>query len=181
LLKDWYKHFPEGHIAISDRGWTDDELCLEWFKLCFDVETAKTQKGEYRMLLFDGHGSHVTRAVIEFCEQKKIILLCLPSHSTHILQPCDVGVFGPFGESYRKHLLAKTKWGAGYSIDKIQFLEIPQLARADSINRANIVSSWRKTGLFPFNPEIVIGSIPAVQLARQKAAAEAQKPPQPSS
>jgi hypothetical protein len=25
----------------------------------------------------------------------KIILLCLPLHATHMLQPLDIGVFGP--------------------------------------------------------------------------------------
>jgi hypothetical protein len=179
LLKDWYKNFPGGHIAASNRGWTDDELCLEWFQRCFDPETEKTRKGEYRMLLFDGHGSHVTRAVAQFCEEKKIVLLCLPSHSTHLLQPCDVGAFGPLAESYRKHLLQETKWGASYSIDKLEFLQILLRARADSLNTKNIISAWRKTGLFPFDPEVVIGALPAVRLAREKAAAEAQQPPPP--
>ena len=70
---------------MSDRGWTDDELCVEWLKHCFEPETAETQKGKYRMLLFDGHGSHITQEVRLFCEEKKIILLYLSNHLTHIL------------------------------------------------------------------------------------------------
>jgi hypothetical protein len=103
LLKDWYNEFQQdggGTIAVSDRGWTDDELCMEWFKIVFEPETLKVKKGEYRMLLFDGHGSHLTREVVSFCLKKKIILLCLPSHSTHILQPCDVGAFRPLADAY---------------------------------------------------------------------------------
>ena len=63
LNKAWYNEFRKdggGTCAISDRGWTDDELCLEWFKIVFEPESLKVQKGEYRMLLFDGHGSHLT-------------------------------------------------------------------------------------------------------------------------
>lgn len=50
------------------------------------------------MLILDGHASHISTAAIEFCIRQKIILLCLPAHTTHILQPLDVGVFGPLGK-----------------------------------------------------------------------------------
>lgn len=182
LYKDWVKALPNGHICASEKGWTDDELCVEWFQRVFEPETSKVKKGEYRMLLFDGHGSHVTPEVVRFCEEKKVILLCLPAHSTHILQPCDVGVFGPLAQSYRRYLTDKTRWGAGYSIDKIKFLEILQLARADAFNHQNIMSSWRKCGLFPFDPEVVIGQLPAVILQREEEAEKArmQMPPPPA-
>lgn len=67
LLKDWYNEFRKdrgGTCAVSDRGWTNDKLCLEWFKIVFKPETSRVKKGEYRMLLFDGHGSHLTREVV---------------------------------------------------------------------------------------------------------------------
>jgi hypothetical protein len=91
LLRRWANLWPEGHIAKSNRGWTDNELCLEWLKLCFEPETSRVQKGEYRMLIFDGHESHINRGVVQFCEEHKIVLFCLPSHSTHLLQPLDIG------------------------------------------------------------------------------------------
>jgi hypothetical protein len=132
------------------------------------------KKGKYRMLLFDGHGSHLTRQVVSFYTENNIILLCLPSHSTHILQPCDVGAFLPLANAYRKKLNEKTRWGAGYSIDKMMFLEILREARIASLNKHNIKRSWEKTGLFPFNPEVVIGSLPAVILQREEEAAKAK-------
>jgi hypothetical protein len=47
------------------------------------------------MILFDGHSSHITTEVIKFYIAKKILLICLPPHTTHMLQPLDVGVFSP--------------------------------------------------------------------------------------
>ena len=32
-----------------------------------------------------------------------IIILCLPPHVTHAMQPLDVGVFGPFQTAWVKH------------------------------------------------------------------------------
>ena len=48
------------------------------------------------LLVLDGYGSQVTINVIEYARSNEILLLCLPSHTFHILQPLDVGVFKPF-------------------------------------------------------------------------------------
>lgn len=100
------------------------------------------------MLLFDGHGSHLTKQAFDFCYKHKIILLCRPSHSTHLLQALDVGVFGPVSDEYRAVLLKHTKLGANYSIDKLLFLQIVQKARVNAITPDNVKSAWAKVGLF---------------------------------
>lgn len=43
-------------------------------------------------LLFDGHASHISIDVIEVARVNDVHMLCLPAHTTHILQPLDVGV-----------------------------------------------------------------------------------------
>jgi hypothetical protein len=64
------------------------------------------------MLIFDSYASHITLKANTFCEEKKIVLLCLPSHSTHLLQPLDVGVFSPFATAYKRGVLKLSRWGA---------------------------------------------------------------------
>ena len=130
-----------GHVCISENGWTDNELGVKWLRECFDPETAKTQKGEYRMLLFDGHASHITNEAIQFCIKKKIIVLCLPPHSTHMLQPLDVGVFSPLSNAYKSGIHNLTRLSAIYSIDKVDFLEVYHQARKDAITSENVKSA----------------------------------------
>lgn len=48
----------------------------------------------------DGHTSHVAWEFFEYCLTHNIIPLCLPAHSTHLLQPLDVGLFGPLQKNY---------------------------------------------------------------------------------
>ena len=55
----------------------------------------------------DGHSSHATVEFFHFCIQNKIICLCLPPHSTHVLQPLDVGLFSPLQKRYSEEL---DKW-----------------------------------------------------------------------
>jgi len=46
------------------------------------------------MLICDEHDSHVTVNFIGHCINNDIVLLILPPHTSHLLQPLDVGVFG---------------------------------------------------------------------------------------
>ena len=48
------------------------------------------------LLIQDGHCSHVSIEGIELATAHSIHLLCLLPHTTHILQPLDVGVFKSF-------------------------------------------------------------------------------------
>jgi len=165
--KAWFEVLKEGHIAVSENGWTDNELGLAWIRKCFDPETKICQKGEYRMLLIDGHASHIATQVIDYCVSQKIILLCLPAHTTHLLQPLDVGVFAPLATAYKAHVQRITRLGTSYSIDKTDFLELYQLARHEAITPLNIRKSWTATGLLPFSPALVLQHFPPVKELQQ--------------
>lgn len=165
--KAWFEALKEGHIAVSENGWTDNELGLAWFKTCFEPETTPSKEGDYRILCIDGHASHLTTQAIEYCINRKIILLCLPAHTTHLLQPLDVGVFAPLATAYKNHVQRVTRLGASYTIDKIDFLELYQQARCDAITPENIRKAWQKTGLLPFNPQLILERYPPPEQPQQ--------------
>lgn len=59
-LSNWYKDdkLPQDWvIAISENGWTTNELGFEWIKH-FDKHTKTRTVGTYRLLIIDGHKSH---------------------------------------------------------------------------------------------------------------------------
>ena len=56
------------------------------------------------VLIFDGHHSHISLELIELAKNNNIHLLCLPPHSTHLLQPLDVSVFGPVMSTWKEVL-----------------------------------------------------------------------------
>lgn len=119
----WFSALPGVHIATSPNGWTDNEIGLEWLKVCFELET-QCGDNEYRLLILDGHASHISTAAIWFCIASKIIPLCLPLHTTHLLQPLDVGIFAPLVNAYKARVREQSKYIVSYSINKIDFLEI---------------------------------------------------------
>jgi hypothetical protein len=80
---------------MSEKGWTNNVVTLETVRR-YEEETREKANGRWRLLYLDGHNSHITLEVIEYTRQNKIVAICLPPHTTHALQPLDVGVFGPF-------------------------------------------------------------------------------------
>jgi len=51
-----------------------------------------SKPSDYRLLILDGHGSHMTMKFFEKCHQNRIVLAVFPPHSTHRLQPLDIGI-----------------------------------------------------------------------------------------
>jgi DDE superfamily endonuclease len=88
-------------VVMSQNGWTDDFIGAEWFEKSFIPQsTARNKSGKPILLVLDGHGSHETSEIIRLAELHNIVILCLPPHTTHKLQPLDVGVFGPFQRAW---------------------------------------------------------------------------------
>lgn len=91
------------------------------------------------MLIVNGHASHVSTEFIRFAREHKIVCLCLPAHSTHLLQPLDVGVFGPLKQNYKTLLAEKTRFTT-YSLDKADFISLIQKARQQGKYKISMAS-----------------------------------------
>jgi hypothetical protein len=90
---------PKKHnifFTTSPTGWTNDDLGFTWLEQVFGRYTAPEARRRWRLLILDGHGSHITKALIDHCDAHKIPLMVYPPHSTHTLQPLDVVCFKPF-------------------------------------------------------------------------------------
>lgn len=160
-MKSWWDVLRNGHIALSENGWSDNAISFAWLRGVFHPETdaAQSNSDQWRMLLVDGHGSQVSTEALEFCIQQKIILLCLP-HTKHWVQPLDIGVFDPLATTYKRLVQNKTPLEGAYSIDKVDFLELYQEARTQAIRPEAIVSAWESAGLSPYNLDLVLQRIP---------------------
>jgi len=83
----------------------------------------------YRLLVKDGHGSHITAKVIAHCMKHAIDLLILPPHTSHILQPLVVGVFSPLKRALTAETDASSRLDPG-RICRVEWTEmyIPTVA-----------------------------------------------------
>lgn len=82
-----------------------------------------------------------------------IHLYCLPPHTTHRLQPLDVGCFGPLQRAWFNRcdeILAAT----GSPMELEDVVEEYMAARAVSFKEDTILAAWRKSGICPLDPNI---------------------------
>jgi hypothetical protein len=54
----------------------------------------------------DGYESYVNQDFKDYCLKQKILTLCMPAHSSHILQPLDVVCFSPLKLKYSQRVRA---------------------------------------------------------------------------
>ncbi len=52
--------FEDWKSTATPNGWTDDNTALEWLEKIFIPRSAPSDLSERRLLIMDGHGSHVT-------------------------------------------------------------------------------------------------------------------------
>ena len=120
----WYTttSIPDNYlVATSETGYSNYELTIKWLAY-FNGFSAERQSGIYRLLLLDGFGSDCTKQFIEYRDNNKIVLFCLPPHASHLLQRLDVVIFQPYKHYHAEAVEAATRMG-GRELDKAEFLD----------------------------------------------------------
>jgi hypothetical protein len=94
LQTTWFpsQSVPDWLYTTSQNGSTSYEIGTTWLRRIYIPDTA-TDPDRYRLLLIDGHGSHIDIEFMWLCKQHKIVILYLPAHSSHILQPLHLAPF----------------------------------------------------------------------------------------
>ena len=94
---------------------------------------------------------------IDYCDSHRILLAIYPPHSIHTLQPLDVCLFRPLSQAYSNQLAIFMDQCQGFSsITKRDFFRLFWNAWNTSFTPKNIYSRFKATGLYPFNPELII-------------------------
>jgi hypothetical protein len=88
----------------SPSGCSNNDIRLAWLKQVFERFTKQKARRDYRLLILDGHGSHLTTDFIDFCDDNRILLAIFSPHATHSLQPLDVVLFHPLSANYSQDL-----------------------------------------------------------------------------
>ena len=148
---------PMGALySISDNGYMDTELFHGFISKLFIPYT--NQIAGPKLLILDGHGSHLNIDVINLCRESNIHLYCLPPHTTHIFQPLDVVIFRPVKAHFNKitQNLKLATLGSSNPINccKTNFTRIFR-EPWESITVALIRKGFEKCGISPLNRDAI--------------------------
>ena len=135
---------PGTMFTNSESGWITREIYAKWFQNFLEAIPPMRPV----LLIEDWHSSHITMDIIELARRNDIHLLCLPSHTTHVLQPLDIGVFKSFKSFFSKacHKYIISHPGRVITTDVIASLVGE--AWPQSVTPLNIMSGFKKSGVY---------------------------------
>ena len=126
----------------------DDELGMLYISQHFEPHT---RSGKPRILIVDGHTSHICWSVIKFALDHDIHMIQLPSKSTHVLQPLDVGCFALLQAAYERNLRTWLERNPLSVIRKVDFLELLFTARTETYSIETVKKAWANSGCWPID------------------------------
>ena len=141
---------PDVIWAFSPKGWTDNELALDWLRRIFIPITSKQNK--HSILILDNHESHTTGLFQYYCLQNRVHPLYLPAHASHKLQPLDVGPFSPLSAAYGRTVQEHFSNGYG-TLNRATFTKLYLGVRDGAMTERNIRAGWKRTGIWPLNKQ----------------------------
>ena len=145
---------PGTQATMSETGWSNTKIFQMYLNEHF-LKYVPTNKDEPLLLLYDEHSSHVNVPLIEWAQKHNIILFLLPAHTSHLLQPLDVGVFGPFKVSYYNECRNYLRKHPGQIITRYDVCCLTANALSHTMIPGNIIGSFKRTGIYPFNASVV--------------------------
>jgi hypothetical protein len=149
-----------GFFGSTANGWTNKSAGMRWLMEVFEPNTRPRSPRTWRMLIVDGHSSHVNLQFLDWAVSHKICVLILPPHATHRLQPCDVNLFGPLGSKYQEELDNYLRKSLGYtSMTKRMFYTFFRTAWITTLTPERIQRSFERTGIWPYKPETIMKTI----------------------
>ncbi|XP_044005584.1 uncharacterized protein LOC122850514 [Aphidius gifuensis] len=133
-------------------GWMQADIFFKYFK--WFVEQVKPTPDRPVLLVLDGHITHRSLDVIDHARKHSVIILCLPPHCTHRLQPLDVSMMKPISTFYAKKV---RNWLRINSPRRVTTEQVPMLfsrAFTAASTSSNIKNGFKKSGLWPLNPNV---------------------------
>ena len=138
-------------VKFTDNGWWFAQWFAQLLIPFVEGKRAEAMKPSHpALLLLDGHSSHET--LYTLAKENKIIIICLPPHMTHLLQPMDVSFFKSLKSAWDQECeaYARDPANGGKFVTKPTFCSVLSKAwQKTSSRKENVTNGFRKCGIFP--------------------------------
>lgn len=80
----------------------DSAIFLDWARNFLRDTKELRDNGKYIMLVYDGCRCHVQLEALSLFKHSHVVVIGLPAHTSHLLQPLDVSIYGSFKSKLQK-------------------------------------------------------------------------------
>ena len=113
------------------------------------------QVGHYCSYWMHGHNSHYELRSVEIAKEEGVILFCSAPHTMQDSQPLDCTVFGPLKRHWSEVCHQHRQCNPGVVISKLKFSALFSQAWLMALTPGNIVTGFRKCGIYPFDRQVI--------------------------
>ena len=135
----------EWSFVCTDSRYINSAIFLSWFQDCFVKQIGRSRPV---VVIMDNNTSHLSIELIDYAKSENIELPCLPSHSTHLLQPLDVGFFHMFKTNV-SNMVTSLGYTGLKTIPRLKFPKLLQLALNKKIAGSSISAAFSAVGIYP--------------------------------
>ena len=161
-----------GGVNVKGTGYIDQTLFLGWLHH-FQAVTNCSINAKH-LLLLDGHESHKTLEAVEYGRTNGIVMISLPPHSSHRLQPLDCTFFKTLNTNYERQVHSFMMSHHGERVTQFHVAGLFGAAYNRSATVESAANGFRCTGIWPFDRHKFDAELQLQQ------AAVAAAPPQPA-
>lgn len=142
---------PPGTIAgCHPSGWIQQHLFTQW--LDHFIKHTKPSSDDPVILILDGHYSHTRNLdLIDLARKHYVMIISLPPHSTHKMQPLDLSFMSPFKTYYSQEIETWLKNHVGRNVTVYQIGELLGKAYLKAATAEVSAHGFRKSGIYPCN------------------------------
>ena len=138
-------------FEYNKSGWMMKEIFSVWMR--HFINYSKPGPTNWVLLHLVGHSTHIKNIdVINMARKNYIDILCFPPHTTHKLQPLDVGYMGPL-KTYTNKILEYHMRTKG-NIQLHDLVGIYNLATIEINSITVAINAFKRTGKIPINENI---------------------------
>ena len=147
------KGAPAGTLGLAGKtGWMTVELFYQVMEHFIKHSHSSPQNPS--LLIFDNHESHLSFKTSSMAKEHGVTVLTIPPHCSHRIQPLDVSVYYPFSKYYDDAINSWMISNPGKLISIYEVASCVNSAHERALTPANIISGFRKTGIYPFDRNI---------------------------
>ena len=144
---------PPGAIAgTSPSGWINGDLYLKWLEHFIKYTAASVNRKV--LLIVDNHESHITLQACELCRNNGVVVVSLPPHCSHKLQPLDLSVFSSLKTAYYRRCSEWLHSNPGKRITQYEVASLFGDAYCSTGNIQKSVNGFRSAGIWPLNSTV---------------------------
>lgn len=149
--RDFFTHGgPTECIGQSNRsGWINEEIFCEYLEHV--VKHTKCSIDRKILLIMDNHDSHISIKAVDTAKEHGIVLLTIPPHTSHRLQPLDRSVYGPFKKAYNRAIDEWLHSNPGKAVNIYNIPALVKQAQMKAFTPENIMAGFKATGICPYN------------------------------